>query len=231
MIGVVVRGALSGSLGWGCIVGPICVVERALSVCTGRTVFFTHRVKVGLLELLSHRAFAAVVVGRRRLRGYCQDDIVRSHERWRKSCSSKGIVDIKEICRAKQRRITRSKRTSVVHFQLLCFQSFEVVSETAQLCGGFEAMRPSNDDIPPAEEFCSREAEAMASRPKDKLVKDIGCSSYPVEIELGGASNRLTITADKQIGSIGTSRIDEEWKIWNFATLRREEQEDGRGKR
>lgn len=92
-------------------------------------------------------------------------------------------------------------------------------------------MRPSNDDIPPAEEFCSREAEAMASRPKDKLVKDIGCSSYPVEIELGGASNRLTITADKQIGSIGTSRIDEEWKIWNFATLRREEQEDGRGKR
>lgn len=26
--------------------------------------------------------------------------------------------------------------------------SLEVVSETAQVCGGFEAMRPSNDDIP-----------------------------------------------------------------------------------
>lgn len=213
MIGVVVRGAFSGSLGWGCVVGPICVVERALSVCTGRTVFFTHRVEVGLLKLLSHGTFAAVIVGGRRLRGYCQDDIVRSHELWRKPCSSKGIVDIKKICRAKQKRITRSKRTFVVHFRLLCFQSFEVVSETAQLCGEFEAMRLSNDDIPPAEEFCSREAEAMASRPKDKLVNDIGYSSYPVEIELGGASNRLTITADKQIGSIGTSRIDEGRKI------------------
>lgn len=216
MLGVVfrgvVRGALSGSLGWGCIGGSICVVEGALSVCTGRTVFFTYRIKVGVLELLSHGAFAAVIVGGRRLRGYCQDDIVRSHERWRKPCSRKEIVDIKESCRAKQRRITRSKRTSVVHFQLLGFQSFEVVSETAQLCGGFEAMRPSNDDIPPAEEFCSREAEAMASRPKDKLVRDIGCSSYPVEIELSGSFQQVTITADKQIGSIGTSRIDEEWK-------------------
>lgn len=127
----VVRGAFSGSLSWGCISGSICVVQRALSVCTGRTVLF--RVKVGLLELLSHGTFAAVIVGRRRLRGYCQDDIVRTLERWRKPCSRKGIVGMKESCRAKQRQITRSKRTSVVHFQLLCFQSFEVVSETTQL--------------------------------------------------------------------------------------------------
>lgn len=135
----VVRGAFSGSLSWGCISGPICVVQRALPVCTGRTVLFTYRVKVGLLELLSHGTFAAVIVGGRRLRGYCQDGIVRSLERWRKPCSRKGIVDVKESCGAKQRQITRSKRTSVVHFQLHCFQSFEVVSETAQLCGSFEA--------------------------------------------------------------------------------------------
>lgn len=35
-------------------------------------------------------------------------------------------------------------------------------------------MRPSADHIPPVEKFCSLEAEAMASRPIDKLVKDIG---------------------------------------------------------
>ena len=62
----------------------------------------------------------------------------------------------------------------MVHFQLLRFQSFDVVSETAQVCGGGEAMRPSADDIPSAEEFCSLEAEAMASRANDRLVKDIG---------------------------------------------------------
>lgn len=120
----VIRGALSGSLGWGCVSGPICVVERALSVCTRRAVFFAHRVKFGRLELLSHRAFAAVIVGGRRLRGYCQDNIVRSYQRWRKPWPRMGILYLNESCRAEQRRITGLKRTSVVHFQLLCFQSF-----------------------------------------------------------------------------------------------------------
>lgn len=57
--------------------------------------------------------------------------------------------------------------------------------------GDFEAMRSSNDDIPPAEELFSREAEAIVFPPKDELVKDIGCSRYRIEIEWSGASDRL----------------------------------------
>jgi hypothetical protein len=40
-------------------------------------------------------------------------------------------------------------------------------------------MRPSNDDLPPAEEFCSREAEAIVSRPENKFKEILGIPDMP----------------------------------------------------